>query len=92
MAEECSTVRMHMLCRWRMEVGLPTLRAEDCRDELMKCHVLRLCEEGGSVLGGPTARDVEGHPVIYKVLAVSLALLSSDGLRHFLSLFHALTG
>ena len=65
-------------------MGLPTLRAEDCRDELMKCHVLRLCEEGGSLLGGPTARDVEGHPVIYKVQrrCLSPCWLSSDRRTH----------
>jgi hypothetical protein len=54
-------------CRWQLQVGLPALCAEDVRDELMQCHVLRLTHPGGSVVMGPTACDLEGHPVIYKV-------------------------
>ncbi len=53
--------------RWRQRLDLPVLDAEECREQLTKGGVLRLCASGDSMLHGPTARDVHAHPVIYVV-------------------------
>lgn len=53
--------------RWRARLRLDTLTWDDVRGEMAKKHTMRLPALGGDVENGPTARDAEGHPVIYKI-------------------------
>lgn len=53
--------------RWRNSLTLDTLTWDDVRGEMAKKHTMRLPALGGDVQNGPTARDADGHPVIYKV-------------------------
>lgn len=53
--------------RWRASLSLDTLTWDDVRGEMAKKHTMRLPVLTGDVENGPTARDAEGHPVIYKI-------------------------
>lgn len=53
--------------KWRSALDLDNLTWDDVRGETAKRHTMRLPAPGGDVERGPTARDADGHPVIYKI-------------------------